>query len=126
MPLPVTPIESRHPVRDAVRISRHADRQQACSKRLLAENEGRPAGRAALLSIRVGKDDSFAGDAVDVRRAVAHQAAGVRTDLRSPMSSPKITRMFGFVAVFAMSHLEVGSMSAWQYWSELAMRPRNG
>ena len=66
--------DRRHPVRDAVRIARHADGQQAGAKRLLPEDEGRPPGGAALLAVGVREERAFLGDAIDVRRAIAHQA----------------------------------------------------
>src|SRR5262245_33536270 len=43
----------RHPIRDAVRISRHADGEQSGTERLLTQNERSAAGGAALLPIGV-------------------------------------------------------------------------
>jgi hypothetical protein len=45
----------RRPVGDAVIRTRHADGEQAGAERVLAEDEGRPAGRAALLGVGVGE-----------------------------------------------------------------------
>ena len=70
-----------HPVRDAVRVSRHADGQQAGTERLLAEDERRTTRGTALLPIGVGEHRAFIRDAVDVRRLVAHQSSGVGADL---------------------------------------------
>ena len=74
---------------------RHADLAQAGAKHVLAGDERRPPGRAALLRVVVGEGDAFLGDAIDVGRAVAHQAFGESADVGLPMSSPKMTRMLG-------------------------------
>ena len=55
--------------------ARQADLQQPGAERVLARDEGRPAGRAALLPVAVGEERPFGRDAVDVRRAAAHHAA---------------------------------------------------
>ena len=75
--------DGRHPVGDAVRISRHPDRQKAGAEGLHPEDERGAAGGAALLAIAVGEDCAFACDAVDVRRAIAHEAHRVGADLRN-------------------------------------------
>ena len=49
---------------------------------VLAGDERRAAGRAALLGVVVGEDHPFLGDAVDVRRAVAHHPHRVGADVR--------------------------------------------
>ena len=74
--------DGRHPVLDAVRIARHADREQPGPEWLLAENERCASGRAALLAVGIGEDRALVRDAIDVGRAVAHQAHGVGADLR--------------------------------------------
>src|SRR5262249_29639501 len=45
----------------------------------LAGDERRASGRAALLAVPVGEAGALAGDAVDVRRLVPHDAAVVAT-----------------------------------------------
>src|SRR5262249_46469795 len=62
---------------EALRGAREADLAQAGAKHALAGQEGRPTGRAALLAVRVGEAHALAGDAIDVGRAVAHQAVAV-------------------------------------------------
>ena len=54
---------------------------QSGAKDALPRDEGRPARRAALLGVAVGKDHSFIGDAVDVRGPVPHHALGVGADV---------------------------------------------
>jgi hypothetical protein len=70
-----------HPFGNAVRISWHADRQEASTERLLAKDKCRSPRRAALLAIRVNKDRAFSCDAVNVWRSVAHHAHGIGADL---------------------------------------------
>ena len=52
----------------------NADLGQAGAQADLAGDEGRAARRAAVLGVVVGEHHAFLGDAVDVRRLVAHQA----------------------------------------------------
>ena len=47
--------DGRRPVGDALRRAGHADGQQAGAERVLAQDERRPARRAALLRVGVGK-----------------------------------------------------------------------
>jgi hypothetical protein len=47
----------------------------------LAGNEGRPASRAGLLSIRVGEERPLARDTVDIRRLPAHHAAVIGANI---------------------------------------------
>ena len=62
-----------------------------------------------MLAVIVGEDRALVGDAVYVRRAVAHLSAVTR----EPMSSPMMTRMFGFgccaqagaAAIITMGHV---------------------
>ena len=61
--------------------ARHADLGQAGADRVLAADEARAARGAALLRIVVGKGDAFFGDAVDVRRPVAHHATAEVADV---------------------------------------------
>ena len=42
---------------------------------------GSPTGRARLLAVVIGKGYALPGNAVDVRRLVAHQASGVSADV---------------------------------------------
>ncbi len=53
-------------------------------KHALAGDERRPAGRAAFLPVGVGEPHALVGDAVDVRRAVAHQAVAVAAEVADP------------------------------------------
>ena len=59
----------------------HSDFGQAGAERVLAADEGCASGGAALLAVVVGEGDAFVGDAVDVRRPVAHHASAEVTDV---------------------------------------------
>ena len=48
---------------------------------MLPEDERGAARRAALLRVGVGEQRAFLGDAVDVRRLVAHDAQAVGADV---------------------------------------------
>ena len=61
-----------------------ADLEQPGAEAGLAGDEGGAPGRAGLLRVMVGEDRAFPGDAVDVRRAVAHHAAVVGADVPQP------------------------------------------
>ena len=61
--------------------ARQPDLRQPGAKHALAGDEGRAARGAALLAVIIGEDHAFVGDAVDVRRAIAHQALGVGADI---------------------------------------------
>ena len=61
--------------------SGHPDLGEAGTDRILARDERGSSRSAALLSIVVGEGDAFVGDAVDVRRAVAHLSAAVVADV---------------------------------------------
>ena len=50
----------------------------------LPADECRAARRTALLAIGVGETHALVGDAVDVRRAIAHQAVAVTTEIADP------------------------------------------
>ena len=83
--------EVLHEVRDA-RIfglqadvrARQADLGQPGADGRLAGDERRAPRRAALLAIPVGEPRTFSGDAVDVRRVVAHDPAVVTTRVKPP------------------------------------------
>ena len=60
---------------------RRAHLGQPGADRILAGDEGRPPGGAALLAVIIGEIDPFAGDAVDVGRLVAHHAPVVVADV---------------------------------------------
>src|SRR5271154_5573843 len=62
----------------------HADLGQTRADRILASNEARASGGAALLGIVVGEGDPFIRDAVDVGCAVAHHAEAEATDVPDP------------------------------------------
>jgi hypothetical protein len=50
----------------------------------LTGDEGRAPRRAALLGVVIGEHHAFATDAVDIRRAIAHQAERIGADIRLP------------------------------------------
>ena len=52
------------------------------AKDALAHDERRPASRAALLAIIVREHDSFARDAINVRRSIANHAKRITADVR--------------------------------------------
>ena len=68
-------------VLQADRRAGNADLAQAGAQADLAGDEGRAARRAAVLGVVVGEHHAFLGDAVDVRRLVAHQPAGIGADV---------------------------------------------
>src|SRR5262245_9831808 len=74
--------DRRHPFGDAMRITRHADRQETGAKRLLTENERRAPGGAALLTVGIREYRAFICDAIDVRGLISHEATRVGADLR--------------------------------------------
>ena len=57
---------------------------QTGSDRILAGDEGRPAGRATLLCVIVGKDHAFSGNAVNIGRLVAHHPAVIVAQVPVP------------------------------------------
>ena len=65
----------------ALGSAREADFRETGADRRLACNEGGAAGGAGLLAIPIGEIRALAGDAVDVRSAVAHHAAVDRADV---------------------------------------------
>ena len=76
-------------LRDRRVLGRHADVRaghphlgQAGAVDALAGDEGRPAGGAALLTVGVREAHPLVGDAVDVGRAIAHQAVAVAAQVR--------------------------------------------
>ncbi len=62
--------------------ARQADLGESGAEHALAHDERRAAGRAALLAVVVSEHHALAGDAVDARRLVPHQTAGVSADVR--------------------------------------------
>ena len=62
----------------------HADLGQARADRLLAREERRTASGAALLAIKIRKHRALAGDAIHVRRAIAHDAVVVAAQIEPP------------------------------------------
>ena len=58
-----------------------ANLQHAVAQRAGAANEGRATGGAALLGIVIREADALLGDAVDVRRLVAHHATAIVADV---------------------------------------------
>ncbi len=67
---------------EADRRPGNADLAEAGAQTDLPGDERGSPRRAAVLRIIVGKHHAFVGDAVDVRRLVAHQAAGIGADVR--------------------------------------------
>ena len=65
----------------ALGCARQAHLGEAGADRRLSGDERRAAGGAALLAVPVGEQRAFVGDAVDVRRLVAHHAAVVGADV---------------------------------------------
>jgi hypothetical protein len=59
----------------------HTHLGQTGSVGALTGDEGRAAGRAALLAVGIGEAHAFVGDAVDVGRAVAHQPVAVAAEV---------------------------------------------
>src|SRR5262245_53447210 len=55
--------------------------RQARADRRLTGDEGGTASRATLLSVPVGEEAPFLGDAIDVRRPVPHDAVVVGADV---------------------------------------------
>ena len=66
------------------RGARHADLGQARTDRLLAREERRTASGAALLAVKVREHRALAGDAIHVRRAIAHDAVVVAAQIEPP------------------------------------------
>jgi hypothetical protein len=62
----------------------HADLRQTGTVWVLARDERRSPGRAALFAVVVGEPGAFLGDAVDVARPVAHQAVAVAAEVGDP------------------------------------------
>ena len=58
------------------------DLRQPRAQPALARDERRAARRAALLGVVIGEEHAFVGDAVDVRRPVAHHALGEYAEVR--------------------------------------------
>jgi hypothetical protein len=65
----------------ADRRSRQTHLAEAGAQRALARDEGRAARRAALLGVVVGEYHAFAGDTVDIGRAVAHDTEAEGADV---------------------------------------------
>ena len=62
--------------------ARQAHLGQARANAVLAGDERRATGGAALLAVVVGELHALLGEAVDVRSAIPHQAVGVGADVR--------------------------------------------
>ena len=73
--------ERRILIRQPFLGSRQSNLQKAGAHRALAGDERGAAGGAGLLTVIVGEDRAFVGDAIDVGRAVAHHAAIVGADV---------------------------------------------
>jgi hypothetical protein len=69
-------------VRHAYRRGGNPDLGQAGAIHTLPRDEGRSARRAGLLAVGIGEQHAFLGDAIDVRRAIAHQPMCVATQIR--------------------------------------------
>src|SRR5262249_38395834 len=66
---------------DAECCSRHSDLREARADRRLAGDEGCASRRATLLSIEVREVGAFFCNAIDVRRAISHDAVVVAADV---------------------------------------------
>ncbi len=73
--------EGHHVVTDPLVRAGHPDGEQTGAERVLAEDEGRPSGGAALLGVPVGEEGTLLRDGVDVGRLVAHHPLVVSTDV---------------------------------------------
>ncbi len=62
--------------------ARQADLGKARAEHALPRNERGAPGRAGLFAVVVGEDHTLAGDAIDVRGLVPHQAVGIGADVR--------------------------------------------
>jgi hypothetical protein len=63
-------------------LAKHAlSTLEFCQEGVLAQREGGPPRRARLLAVGVGEQRSRAGDAIDVRGAVGHDAVVVGADV---------------------------------------------
>src|SRR4051794_29745109 len=61
--------------------TRQPNFQQSGAQRALSGNERRTARSARLLPVIISEDRALAGDAIDIRRAIAHHAAVVGADV---------------------------------------------
>src|SRR3990170_5005531 len=76
--------DCRRPFGDALRRARHADGEQTCAERVLAEDERRASRGAALLGVGVGEQRALLSEAVNVGRLVSHDAEAVGADVMNP------------------------------------------
>src|SRR5215472_8815854 len=58
-----------------------ADLGETRTDRRLSGDEGRASSSAALLTVEVGEHRAIVGDAIEVRRAVAHDALVIATEV---------------------------------------------
>ena len=82
----------------------HADLGQARADRVLAGDEARAAGGAALLGVVVGEGHPFLRHAVDVRGLVAHHAATEVADVPYPDVVPPEDQDIRFL-LFLLCHI---------------------
>ncbi len=73
--------ERHHLVADPLVRAGHPDGEQTGAEGVLAEDEGRPPGGAALLGVPVGEERPFLCHGVDVGRLVAHHPLVVGADV---------------------------------------------
>ena len=93
------------------------DLGQAGAVRVLAGDERRAAGGAALLAVVVGEPDALVGDPVDVRACGSPSARRCSSSgSLMPMSSPQMTRMFGLSCGIAAP--------SGRLWSRSVAKPR--
>src|SRR5690606_9234720 len=67
--------------RESLLLTRHADLEQAGPEGALSGDERRSSGGARLLTVGVGEEHALPGDAIDVRRPIAHHAEVVGTQV---------------------------------------------
>src|SRR5271170_4495163 len=75
--------------------ARNSDFRLPGAFRRLPGDKRRPIRGAAVLGVVVGEHHPFTGDAIDVRRLVAHHTKRKALRLVWPTSSPMMMRMFG-------------------------------
>jgi hypothetical protein len=73
--------ERHHAVADPLVRAGHPDGEQSGAEGVLAEDEGRAPGGAALLSVPVGEERALVRQRVDAGRLVAHHPLVVSTDV---------------------------------------------
>src|SRR4030095_10180587 len=102
--------------------ARQSDFCETGSNRRLACDESCAASRATLLSIPVGKEHAFFGDAIDVGGAVSHDAFVIRADVDpADVISPDDQNVWflfcHFVSSFSIFHLVDWFKCTFYFWN---------